>query len=111
MFSVNNGNITVTKGDTGRIRCTYSNALTGEDYEIGTEDKLIFTVRRQSNDNIVLQKVVSGSEVIRLYSSETDSLSIGKYSYDVQLQTVDGEVSTIGPFIFEVQKGFLYRSV
>lgn len=91
-----NLNISLTRGDTGRIKVACTVKETGEAYSIGSKDTLVLTVKSNTSDSEPLfQKTVKGSDIITIAPTDTSSLAYGKYRYDIQLTTSDGEVCTI----------------
>lgn len=97
MFEVSkNGDIQLTRGDTARLRFVYMNASDNTEYVFGANDVLRFTVREDVESDILLQKVVTGTNVVRLDTDDTKNLDFGTYVYDAELTTESGEVSTIG---------------
>ncbi len=67
-------------------------------FEVG--DIVTFTVRKNVNADIALQKIVSefdeeGKAVIPIFPSDTHELEFGRYKYDIQLTFTDGTVVTL----------------
>lgn len=105
MLYVNSdGCIRLTRGDTARLTVSIVNELTDSDYIIGESDVLVLTVKKSVKDSAPLfQKTEVGSTIFRIDPVDTNSLGFGKYKYDVQLTTANGEVYTIiEPNIFEI---------
>lgn len=98
--------IHLTRGDTARIAVPITNEQTGTDYEMSEKDILTLTVKkRESDSNIIFQKINTGSHNFHIEPSDTKDVSFGKYVYDVQLTTESGDVYTvIVPSIFEILK-------
>lgn len=75
---------------------------TGDNYILGTTEKMMFIVR--SGNNTILSKVLTNADydedengyILFLSSAETD-IAVGKYTYKVTLQRADGEYEPIIP--------------
>lgn len=105
-MSVNN-EIELTRGDTARYIVPIENECTGEPYIVQPGDKLTLSVKRSVSDkSYVLQKVVEGSSEIHFKPEDTQKIPCGRYVYDVQLDTEDGDRFTvIKPAAFEITSG------
>ncbi len=76
----------------------------GLPYELQPTDKLVLTVKRSIyNTDIILQKVIDASMLIKFEYEDTEGLSFGEYVYDVQLTQGDIVTTVIPPtpFILE----------
>lgn len=76
----------------------------GLPYELQPTDKLVLTVKRSIyNTDIVLQKTIDASMLIKFEHEDTESISFGEYVYDVQLTQGDIVTTVIPPtpFILE----------
>lgn len=106
LFLGEDNTIQLTRGDTARLVVTVQNDLTGSDYEIAEGDTFRFTVKKSVNTTAALfQKVVQGSGQFYIQPEDTKDLAFGKYLYDVELTTAEGDVYTvIVPSTFEVLK-------
>lgn len=98
------GVIQLTRGDTARLSVTITNDQANSEYEIADGDTLTLTVRKNPRDKtIVLQKSVVGSGNFYIAPEDTQEISFGKFSYDIQLTTAGGDVYTvITPNTFEI---------
>ena len=76
---------------------------TGEKYNLQEEDKLVFTVKKNTSTDItILQKQILG-DTFTLTHDDTKCLDYGKYVYDIQLTQANGDVTTvIQPSVFEI---------
>lgn len=101
------GSIRLTRGDTAKLTVKLKYEGTNDSYIIRPTDKFTLTVKKSVKDTVALvQKVVVGSNNIKINPEDTQDLAFGKYKYDVQLTTADGEVYTIiDPATFEVAEG------
>lgn len=107
MFKIDGRNvIRIIQGDTGILK------LKLEDYELGEDDKVIFTVvnknvlveipgRNLREHPAILKTITSftpdGEAIIELRPEDTQSLEAKTYSYDIQVNTKDGRVDTVVP--------------
>lgn len=101
--SVNNstGEIQLTRGDTLRLNITLTN--NGEAYEPTSGDTIRFAMKKSISDTecLFLKDIPVSTMTMELTASETKTLPKGKYVYDIELTTADGDVYTfIGPAVF-----------
>ena len=98
------GSISLTRGDTARLTVPITNDLTGEEYTLLENDVLTMSVKRSStDDDLCFQKVLTGSNMFTIKPEDTRDLIYGKYEYDVQLTTAEGDIYTVvEPNIFEI---------
>lgn len=111
MLYVNADNsIRLTRGDTARLSVPIVNDLTGNAYEMATTDKLKMSIKKKETDSEpLIQKILTGSNNFHICPSDTKYLQFGKYVYDVELTTEDGDVYTvIEPSVFELLKEVTY---
>ena len=96
MLYVKSNVIQLTRGDTADLTVQLINQTTQEDYVMATNDTLTLTIKRTINDtNVCVQKTVTGTNKIHISPADTSELAFGKYIYDVELRTSDGDVYTI----------------
>lgn len=77
-------------------------------YELEEEDKLILTVLDyRDNDNIVIQKEVTGDNVFSFIPSDTEELDVGFYRWNVKFIPADTEdvYQVIAPSVFHIEAG------
>ena len=96
MLRVINNDIHLTKGDTGYIALTIKNSK-GNKYIVRDGDTLTLTVKKNLTNAEVIKKQVNANEVISILPSDTQDLNVGRYKYDIQLNTSLGEVFTVIP--------------
>ncbi len=98
-----NGEIKLTRGDTARLTVNITND-SGEAYEIQNGDELTLSLKKTvKDDETVMSKTIKGSDTFHIEPKDTSDLKFGKYIYDVQLTTSDGDVYTvIPPSTFEI---------
>lgn len=97
------GEIALTRGDTARLTVTITDDL-GEPYKIQIDDILTLSVKRSVSDaDPLITKTIIGTDTFHIRPSDTTGLEFGKYLYDVQVSTYDGDVYTvIPPTTFEI---------
>lgn len=102
MLYIEGNTIRLTRGDTAYIQIPL--AASDGTYEMSTTDTLTFSVKKNTRETeYIFQKVITGVNTFRIEPSDTDELAFGKYTYDVQLNTANGDVYTvIPPSTFEV---------
>ena len=102
MLYIEENTIRLTRGDTAylEIPLVTSDGI----YEMSPEDTLTFSVKKNTRETeYIFQKVITGVNTFRVEPNDTDELTFGKYVYDVQLNTPEGDVYTvIPPSTFEV---------
>lgn len=100
MLIIKNGYIGLTKGDTARINVTIKSGENTE-YICTTGDTLKFSVKNsKTSTTYVFQKVVTDfSEGVKIViePSDTNTIAVGSYYYDVELTLANGDVNTIVP--------------
>lgn len=95
MLYIDGNNIKLTRGDTAYLTVPIKTAL-GEDYVVQAGDTLTLSVKKKSTDNnYVFQKVLDGSNTFHIEPQDTAGIEFGKYKYDIQLNTANGDVYTI----------------
>ena len=106
MLSVSkSGEIKLTRGDTARLTVSVADS-DGQPYTVKNDDVLTLTVKQNYEDETpLIEKVVTGDTTFHIEPNDTKSLAFGKYKYDVQLTTADGDNYTvIDDKTFEVAK-------
>lgn len=97
MFRIDNNEIELTRGDTAIINFKLldkdGNLVDLSDFE----GELVFTVKSgvYTNKNSIQKNFVDG--VLYLEPGDTETLSYGKYVYDVQLKLPNGHTDTVIP--------------
>lgn len=100
MLTVDKDNtIHLTRGDTARFALgRVVNTVTKTNYTPTAEDTVTMTVKKTVLDAApCVQLIVPGGEVLHIKPEDTKAMAFGKYVYDVQLATADGDVYTIIP--------------
>lgn len=100
------GAIHLTRGDTAYLTVGIYNDTNGQEYAIQSDDTLVLTVKKAATDEqIGFQKVLTGENTFHIEPTDTASLTFGRYMYDVQLTTADGDVYTVvAPSVFEIMQ-------
>jgi hypothetical protein len=89
----------------GGIVLSQVSGITGlEPYTVQNDDVLTLTVKKDITDTEpIIEKKVTGNTTFHLEPKDTTGLNFGKYKYDVQINTAEGEVYTIiSPTAFEI---------
>ena len=86
------GEIQLTRGDTARLIVNLDNDVTKEPYQVQSDDIVTFTVKKEYEDETpLIEKKVTGSAEFHIKPEDTKGLAFGKYKYDVQVTTADGD--------------------
>lgn len=91
---LNSGIIELIRGDTAEFDVEVADQ-NGNPYELQPGDKLEFTVKKKSTDEVPL--IHKTGSYVRINPEDTNVLEFGNYVYDVQLTLADGKVDTIVP--------------
>lgn len=104
LYVEDDNTIRLTRGDTAYLEIPIVNDITKEEYVISPDDTLTFSVKRSVKDtNVIFSKTIRGANIIHITPDDTRQCEFGKYKYDVQLTTAEGDVYTvIEPTCFEV---------
>lgn len=87
-----NDDIRLTRGDTARLRFSLTNKVTKAPYEVKSDDVITFTVKQDyESDEVLIEKKSVGVAEVHIKPEDTKPLPFGKYKYDVQLTTADGD--------------------
>lgn len=90
-----------TRGDSGAFTVSFRDLEKALQVGVEKGDKLTFTAKVNINTkDIVLQKTVEITEYLsqvefKFKPEDTEDLKYGKYYWDVELETRDGEVLTL----------------
>lgn len=96
LYVQSDGTIRLTRGDTADLEVQLQNLDTKDEYSIKTTDKVTLSIKKSTKDDAPLvQKSVTGSNVINILPEDTSTLPFGKYKYDVQLETLDHQIYTV----------------
>ena len=106
MLSVSkSGEIKLTRGDTARLTVSVTDN-DGQPYTVKNDDVLTLTVKQNYEDEVpLIEKVITGDTTFHIEPKDTKGLAFGKYKYDVQVTTSDGDNYTvIDDKTFEIAK-------
>ena len=82
MFNINGYVITLSRGDTGAIKC-----IANTDYTFQSDDRALFSIKNSVGE-VVKQAAFALDEnnafTVTFYNSDTDTLAAGSYSWDVR---------------------------
>lgn len=96
MFSVQNNNIAMIRGDSGIFKIDVTD-VAGNAVALDDNDVLTFTLRRAiRSPTIVLQKTITDG-MLTIHPADTEKMEFGMYVYDVELKRINGFVDTIIP--------------
>ena len=91
--------IQLTRGDTARYSIgQIVKTITNTNYTPTADDTVTMTIKKTAlQADPFVQLIVPGGEVFHIKPEDTKEMAFGKYVYDVQLTTADGDVYTIIP--------------
>lgn len=102
MVSVDGKKITMTRGDTLRLKVGI--AVDGEEYTPELYDSVRFALKHSEmnlkktaytdTEPLVLKDIPNDTLILELEPEDTKSLGFGRYDYDIQITFADGTVST-----------------
>ena len=96
------------RGDTQILTVSINDAQ-GLPYELKPSDKLVLTVKKSVyNKEVLLQKTIDTSMIVRFDHEDTANLNFGEYVYDVQLTQGDIVTTVIPPtpFIIDAEVNY-----
>lgn len=106
MLYIENNDIKLTRGDTAYLQVPIENRLPDGrtvPYELAADDVLVMTMRLNYDSEVCFQKSIRGVNTFHILPEDTKNCKFGKYKYDVQLTTAEGDVYTIiEPACFQV---------
>ncbi len=102
MFYVENNDIILTKGDSGRLNVKLENK-DGSEYIPKETDEIVFSVKRrkESFSDVVLEK--RGTKIV-FEAKDTEKIPSGEFFYDVYIKRSTGERYTAVEGKFIVRK-------
>ena len=77
-------------------------------YEMQEGDTLILTILDyRNNDEVVIQKEVSGDNFFSFVPSDTENLDVGFYRYNVKFYPADSQdvYQVVAPSVFHIEAG------
>lgn len=100
MHKIEGTNITLTRGDSFYTIVSAKDDYTEEEYVPSEGDVIRFALKRNYGDEtpILLKDIPIDTMILHLEPQDTKPLAFGKYVYDIELTTSNGDVDT---FIWE----------
>lgn len=100
MLYVEPGNvIKITRGDTGYLEVPVDMILeddTKTPYEVKAGDTMTLSVKKSTKDTeYCFQKTVNSTNLFKIEPEDTSHCEFGKYRYDVELTTAEGDTYTV----------------
>lgn len=94
-YSISKTNITLTRGDTLKATINITDAA-GEPYIPKESDRIRFAMKQNYLDEepLIIKDIPVDTLLLVLNPEDTKRLSFGKYVYDIELTTENGEVDT-----------------
>lgn len=94
MLYIEGNTIRMTRGDSAYLNVPI--IVSGEEYTLKHGDRLTLSCKKSVNDKTyAFQKVVREGHIFHIEPKDTSNLEFGKYKYDIQLDTAEGDVYTI----------------
>lgn len=100
MLEIDGNTIKLTRGDTAYIEVPITRLVDGEmqEYTMSSGDKLYFTVKDKAgldSESFLFRKEITGNNTFHILPEDTKHLPFGKYVYDIELDTENGDVFTV----------------
>ena len=102
MIEVSGNTITMTRGDTLRLKIGIS--VDDTEYVPTNEDVVRFALKHETmnaakteftdSEPLITKTIPNNTQILELEPTDTKSLGFGKYVYDIQITFADGTVST-----------------
>lgn len=105
MITINEkGAIYLTRGDSAYLKISLNR--NGKFFQPQEGDKLEFSVKKDTTDeDYVVHKEFAANQAFVINPEDTKELQFGKYVYDVQLTTANGEIYTVvEPSLFYIKE-------
>lgn len=95
MKKVSNNKITLTRGDTCRIKLSLTDS-NGNEFVPGDGDVIRFAAKRYYSDAepVIFIVVPNDTLVLEIKPEDTKNLDFGTYVYDMQITFADGTIDT-----------------
>jgi len=95
MKKVSNNKITLTRGDTCRIKLSLKDS-SGNDFVPGDGDVIRFAAKRYYTDPepVIYIIVPNDTLILEIKPEDTKNLDFGTYVYDMQITFADGTIDT-----------------
>ena len=93
MYKIDGTTISLTRGDS--LYATIAMKQGTQTYTPAEGDVIKFTVRKTYSTPVLIQKTIPHDTLmLHLLPADTKELPYGRYVYDVELTTADGDVDT-----------------
>jgi hypothetical protein len=87
--------VSLTRGDSAALRAN-AEYEDEQPYTVKEDDVVTFTLKKNCGDSeALIEKKLTGSNLFHFKPEDTADLAFGKYRYDVQITTADGDNYTI----------------
>ena len=95
-YSISGTTITLTRGDTLRIKVDITEKDGSTPYVPSSGDKIRFAMKSKYSDQVplLIKDIPIDTMELVLDPEDTKKLEFGKYVYDIQLTKEDGQVDT-----------------
>lgn len=95
MVTVKNSRITMTRGDTCRIKISLTDE-NGDEYIPQEGDVIRFAAKKTYSDPepLIFKTVPLDTMILEISPEDTKQLDFGTYVYDIQITLADGTVNT-----------------
>lgn len=103
MIEVDGTNVTLTKGDTERLRIEVTDA-DGNPYELRDGEYVELVVKNKHTDATALIRKVAVDGVVDFERADTWGLKVGRYEYQVRVEDGTDEFHTIIDGTFAISK-------
>lgn len=96
MFSINDNNISLTRGDTLFLTVNLTDNA-GDVYEPQEGDTIRFAMKKKiaSTQLIMLKNIPTNTMTFEIKPEDTKELNYGTYVYDIELTDAHGHVTTV----------------
>ena len=96
-MKIENGDICIKRGEEAAIQVNV--LVDGAPYKMRFADRIRFIAKRSMlpDEETVIERVSIGKSVIRIRSSDTANLNLGKYRYKILLEKSNGGTHEITP--------------
>lgn len=94
MLTIEDGAISLTRGDTAYLSLDLTDAL-GEPFVGSEDDTKVLTVRKAVGGTLAFAITVGLDEAFKITPEMTKELDYGRYVYDIQVNLSNGDVFTV----------------
>lgn len=96
MFTINDNNISLTRGDTLFLTVNLTDS-DGDPYVPSEGDRIRLAMKRRinSSDLVMLKEISPETLTFEIEPQDTKDLAYGTYVYDIELTDSEGHVNTV----------------